>query len=264
MVGIFSWYGIPQPFETRIKDIKNAGFDSVSMWIDEDGRWERDKDEIPLIIRDNGLLLEYAHAPYRNINHIWDERLSESVEGKYIAYIDYCRRHRIPILVMHATHGFRVKEVNGHGIALLERLVRHAKNGGVRIAVENTKSNGIMEKILSEIEDPALGLCFDTSHDNLHALHKFELMEKHGNRLLCLHISDNDGLADDHWIPFQGKIDWDDFIEKLPKGYDGVLNLEVVRKGKEISGPDFLKDAYKAIKTIEARIHDRKKAAARK
>jgi len=260
MVGIFSWYGIRQPFEARIKDIKNTGFDSVSMWIDEDGHWELEKSEIPRIIRDHGLNLEYAHAPYRNINHIWDEQLSKSIEEQLLVYIGYCKEHQIPILVIHLTHGFKVKDVNTHGIALLKRLVGYAKDGGVQIAVENTKNNGIIEKVLQEIEDPTLGLCFDTSHDNLYGQNKLELMETYGERLVCLHISDNDGLADDHWIPYQGKIDWNDFIKKFPKGYNGILNLEVVSKDKKISSVEFLKDAYGVIRDIEDRIHTQKAA----
>ena len=31
-IGIFSWYGYIQPFETRIKFIKKANFDYVMIW----------------------------------------------------------------------------------------------------------------------------------------------------------------------------------------------------------------------------------------
>jgi sugar phosphate isomerase/epimerase len=161
-------------------------------------------------------------------------------------------------VVIHLTHGFKVKDVNTHGIALLKRLVGYANGVGIQIAVENTKNNGVIEKVLQEIEDPTLGLCFDTSHDNLYGQNKFELMVKYRDRLLCLHISDNNGLADDHWVPYQGKIDWNGFIKKFPKSYNGILNLEVVSKNKDTSSVEFLKNAYEVIKDIEDRIQSQK------
>lgn len=255
MVGIFSWYGVPQTFIQRIKSIKNAGFDSTSIWIGEDNRREMDLEDKPSIIKDCGLILEYAHAPYRNINNLWDKYKSRETELEIKRHIDYCSKNEIPILVVHLTKGYRIKEANEYGLIVLRRLIEYAKDRKVRIAAENTKQNNVLEKVFHEIEDPVLGLCFDTSHDNLYSDLKFGIIEKYRERLLCLHISDNDGRVDDHWIPYQGKIDWEAFIHRFPKEYGGILNLEILPKEKTADGDSLLAEAYKVIKKIEIDIH---------
>ena len=254
MVGIFNWYGIPQTIENRLKAIKKAGFDSTSMWIDEDGHWEVDPDSIPTLIRDNGLYLDYAHAPYSRINTLWDNGKAPDMEEELRKHIDYCSRHRIPILVIHLTKGFRVKEANEAGLGALGNIVRYAKDKNVLIAAENTKQNQVLEAVFESITDRTLGLCFDTSHDNLYGDPKFGLLERYPDRLMCFHISDNDRLRDDHWLPRQGKVDWDAFIKMVPKEYRGVLNLEVLPKEKGMDEETFLHEAYSAIREIEGKL----------
>ena len=254
MVGIFNWYGIHQPIEKRINAIKRAGFEATSMWIDDDGHWEMDPDSIPALIRDNGLYLDYAHAPYSRINSLWDGRTSHDMENELKKHIDYCSRHRIPILVIHLTKGFRIMEANTFGLEALKNIVSHARDGNVLIAAENTKQNSVLESVFASIDDKTLGLCFDTSHDNLYGDPKFGLLEKYPDRLLCFHLSDNDGLRDDHWIPRRGKVDWEAFARKVPKEYAGVLNLEVLPKEKGMAEEAFLREAYGVIKEIERKI----------
>ena len=45
--------------------------------------------------------------------------------------------------------------------------------------------------------------------------------------LACLHVHDNDGVRDLHWVPYRGVIDWADFSLALHEiGYEGTLSLE--------------------------------------
>lgn len=55
-----------------------------------------------------------------------------------------------------------------------------------------------------------------------------------GSRLELLHIHDNDGKRDRHYIPFSGVIDWEGFAKSLVRnGYKGVLSLEIKTDGTE-------------------------------
>lgn len=48
-----------------------------------------------------------------------------------------------------------------------------------------------------------------------------------GEYLKVLHVHDNDGRMDLHWLPYYGVVDWDDFNNALNEiGYDGCLSLE--------------------------------------
>lgn len=256
MVGIFSWYGIPDSFENRIHAIRRAGFEATSIWLgnDED-EWEIDKNLITKIIRNNGLLIDYAHAPYRNTNHLWDQNKRHDLEKEIKEYINYCSKHEIGILVLHLTTGTTIKKATRNGIETLRGIVDHAKKRGVKIALENTEQNEILETVLDQIEDASLGLCFDTSHNHLYNKNNsFKLMTKYEERLLCLHLSDNNGLTDDHWLPYEGQIDWQHFVRNFPKRYKGILHLEVLARYKD-EKEDFLQKAYEIIKRLEEDIY---------
>lgn len=237
-----------------MKAVKKAGFGATSMWIDDDGKWEIDPDTIPKIIRDNGLFLEYAHAPYSRINALWDQYKAPDMEKELKMHIAYCHKHSIPILVTHLTKGFKVKEANETGLKAIKGMIEYAKDRNVSIAIENTKQNNVLETVLDTFDDKTLGLCFDTSHDNLYGNPKFGLMEKYHDRVLCFHLSDNDGRADDHWLPYQGKVNWGDFIHKFPKEYGGPLNLEILPKLKGTLEGVLLSDAYRVISDMEMAI----------
>jgi sugar phosphate isomerase/epimerase len=48
-----------------------------------------------------------------------------------------------------------------------------------------------------------------------------------GDRLLTLHVHDNDGINDNHNSPYIGVCNWERFILGLRKmGYKGILNFE--------------------------------------
>jgi sugar phosphate isomerase/epimerase len=61
-------------------------------------------------------------------------------------------------------------------------------------------------------------------------------------------------LVDDHWLPHQGKVDWDAFVSMVPKEYKGILNLEVLPKEKGIAEEVFLQEAHRVIREIERKI----------
>lgn len=54
----------------------------------------------------------------------------------------------------------------------------------------------------------------------------------YGDRLLTLHLHDNDGEEDQHALPGTGTIVWKSLMEKLDRlGYEGALSLEVRSTG---------------------------------
>ena len=50
--------------------------------------------------------------------------------------------------------------------------------------------------------------------------------------LSALHVHDNDGRGDNHWLPGQGVIDWSDFSKALGEiGFEGTVSLETAVSG---------------------------------
>ena len=86
----------------------------------------------------------------------------------------------------------------------------------------------------------------------------FVLKKKFGSRLKCLHIHDNLGVTqpgnidyrdDRHYLPFDGTLDWNWFVEKLSVlNYTGPITLEVSILGKSeyqnLSLTEYLNNAY--------------------
>jgi sugar phosphate isomerase/epimerase len=126
--------------------------------------------------------------------------------------------------------------------AAFAELAEHCGRAGTRLALENVADYGkgawghrrfgaIVEELLALIADlgsPDLGLCLDTSHANMQGLNQPEAIRTAGERLLALHISDNDGSGDQHRTPGYGTVDWPPLIAALREvGFAGDLNLEI-------------------------------------
>ncbi len=115
-------------------------------------------------------------------------------------------------------------------IALL-RVIRPAfEKLGVRAAVENlawpSHTDGFFETLLAEFPPEFLGFCYDSGHAILSK--QTHLLGRYVDRLLVTHAHDNDGSADQHLLPGEGKANWPEIIRLLKQSsYRGTLNLEV-------------------------------------
>lgn len=115
-------------------------------------------------------------------------------------------------------------------------VLQHGAERGIDVAVENSPRNQHQLKYFREIFHrlPSLKLLYDIGHGNVgtSAPHTtrdylFALSE----RLVHVHISDNDGRADDHLplgAPAAGGIDVRRELQTLQSfGYDGTITVQV-------------------------------------
>jgi len=251
---IFSWFGFFMPIQKRLELIKKAGFDGVSLWWEDETSPEIiKKEDMPKMAVDNGLFVEYIHAPYSDVNNLWtrDEKVREKTLERYFGYIEDCHRHGIGILVMHCSD----KENNGldidAGIESFKYLAEKAKIADVRIAIENTRDASLVDMLLEELKLPNLGLCYDSSHDWLTGQTKGQLFEKWAERTFTTHLSDNDELKDRHWLPGDGHVDWKLLREIHTKSNLCSLSIEVTGSCEPFENPeDFLSAAYERLEGI--------------
>jgi sugar phosphate isomerase/epimerase len=126
-----------------------------------------------------------------------------------------------------------VYEINRQFFAALANV---GKNLGVTVCLENMPFNKhpihSTEQICAlvrDIDHPNLKVCFDTGHANCIGEGISESVKLIGKELLkIIHVHDNYGDKDSHNAPYDGTVDWSEFIEALYEiGYDGVMNLEV-------------------------------------
>ena len=115
------------------------------------------------------------------------------------------------------------------------RLALAAKGIGAVLCIENLprtcpgRTAEEMDYLTAGI--PNVGICFDTNHLLLGS-HK-DFIDKVGDRIVTLHISDYDGVDEKHWLPYHEDsiIDWNGLYRDLKRaGYKGVFMFEVTRK----------------------------------
>ncbi|UKI13128.1 MAG: sugar phosphate isomerase/epimerase [Oscillospiraceae bacterium] len=103
------------------------------------------------------------------------------------------------------------------------RLADAGREYGVIVCHENMPmlalSNSTPEAILKfvrTLNHPNFKICLDTGHCAVFGLSVGDAVRMTGKELLrVLHVHDNDGHGDRHWLPYTGVIDWDDFSNAL-------------------------------------------------
>jgi sugar phosphate isomerase/epimerase len=120
-----------------------------------------------------------------------------------------------------------------YNIEFFKKVVKEAKKYNIKIMLENTKAIfneiSIIAKILDEV--PSLKLHWDVGHANLGnegekktklAFHNFK------NKILHLHLSDNNGQEDQHLPLGTGNINWPFIVKTLKEyNYNKTITLEV-------------------------------------
>lgn len=97
---------------------------------------------------------------------------------------------------------------------------------------------------------------YDSSHDFISGHPPGELLRRWGDRLLTTHLSDNNGIMDDHYHPGEGCIDWDLVQETIPGDrYSGSKILEVVPQNSEnMSAEQFVNTAYRRASELRKKL----------
>lgn len=132
----------------------------------------------------------------------------------------------------HAEH----HEEKARSMDSLAILAQRAQQEGVSVAVENLPKHGRLrvganpEELLEMIDGlgESMGLCIDTGHSNANGRRVAEDVRIAGEKLLAVHIHDNDGGGDQHRIPGCGTIDWQAFSTAIDQmAFGGPLTFEV-------------------------------------
>lgn len=122
---------------------------------------------------------------------------------------------------------------------------------GLRMALEylprTCPGNSVaeLEYLLSDINRDVAGICLDLNHANLRQDLATIILALSG-RIITVHVSDNDGVDERHWLPGQGVIEWEAALRALAQaGYRGPFMYEASRDrgGGEVSS-DALRRNY--------------------
>lgn len=250
------------PLEKNVERLANIGFDGLDL--------------------DICALAEYKESPFlTNKWEDWAKRIKELADIKGVSFVnshavgesdsrgeiinrnfEICRLFGIKTTVLHPKwlNSDKVSyksedEFLSVNVPAYKGLLEIAENNDVIILAENLLFGAVAEpkiisKLVSEINSPYFGWCYDTGHANFNKIPCTCLSELK-NVPLALHVQDNNqNGADEHLMPGDGNIDWKLFARVLKEiGYKGDFVLEAHHQS--IEAPDEDRD------TILKKILDR-------
>lgn len=244
---IHDYFGYDMPMAERYKLIRNAGFHSVMLgWAGFPDNPDETKQKNPELARKNGLHIENMHTPFIGANEFWLDKLDgEEYLNKQLSCIEDCKRHEIPAMVLHINQGLTPPLITSFGLKRLERLVSMAEKYDIYLAFENMRNTEHLRYIWSNIKSDQVKFCYDSGHQNCKTPNE-DLLTEYGDRLIAIHLHDNNGMNDQHILPFDGTINWFDTMQKLrSSNYEGAISLEVISDSYVDFTPlEFLQLAY--------------------
>lgn len=159
-----------------------------------------------------------------------------------------------PVIVVHACKHLDF-EVEGNAEYLFEynldfyrRLIPYAEEYGIKSAIENIGYVSVvstperLNRLYDTLNNPVFTICFDIGHRLLQKVDPAEAIRAIGHRMVdgCTHFHDNNGVTDDHTLPYYGKVEWESVMKELADiGYRGNLSYEASGFIKDV--PDELR-----------------------
>jgi len=152
----------------------------------------------------------------------------------------------------------------------LDELMPRMEQLHARIALENMWADDfvILKEMLALYPAERVGICYDSGHANSAALPGLASMETCKDRLMALHLHDNDGQGDLHQPPFMNTVDWSRLAELIrTSAYPRQISFELSMSNTPFYDPQqedhqppeaiaaFLADAYERCVRFARMVH---------
>ncbi len=247
------------PSECYLREIAEAGFTHVH-WCQHYGTdFLYTEPEIQAIedwLDRYGLKLLNLHASHGAEKNYGSVREYERLAGVELVKnrMEMTARLGADVIILHMPTFPEPRDLNekvwAQMFRSLDELEAPARRFGVRIAVENGNFDPI-GRILERYAPGFVGLCYDSGHGNVTG-DGLERLEGMRDRLIAIHLHDNDGSGDQHRIPLEGTVDWERLMDIVARSsYAGCVSLESTMRGRPASeGEAFLKKAYVAAQRL--------------
>lgn len=245
-----------------LEAIARAGFRQVELWADQVHVDPRCNVDIPAVKRrlsELGLHAHALHTPFRGFDRFDDENEGRAWRKElWKRSLDIAGELEIPVAVIHALGRREYNYTNdqvGYLADLLADLALHANKRGVQLAVENIPSSNppVENEVLCTLVEQKklfggidhLYWCLDIGHVTITSNDMQAEIDASIDRLITLHIHNNNGKEDQHRLPTEGVIDWPHWYTYLrTNGYTGSFVLEVAGRENPQSVLDGLSEIF--------------------
>jgi sugar phosphate isomerase/epimerase len=245
--GVILWPTVDENRQATLETIKQAGVDCLELWLGDQCLDARDLSGILRLgerIRRTGLRPYTVHAP-------WGDQLEPSAADPEhraawlavsTAAAALLRATGGRIVIVHPSpkitddeRPVRLKRC----VEMMARLAQRCAELGVVVAVENMLPAHLGDRAeeLQAMVDPlprdVVGYCFDTGHAHV-CPEGMAIGEAMGDRIVTLHLHDNQGQSDEHLLPFSGSLDWARVAQVLDAAqYHGPYIIESAKPSRE-------------------------------
>lgn len=237
--------------------IKDAGFDGffTSIQTTEQAEVAAIKEKAERL----GLVYEFIHAPFKNVNSMWQEdENTQLFMQSFFNAVDNAATCNVPIVILHPSSTWYPPLITQEGFKRYDELIEYAAKKGVKVAIENLRVAVYHKELLKRYEDnPNVGFCYDCGHEYC-CTPDFPHIQRYGKQILCTHIHDNMGKLENyltvdgdlHLLPFDGTLDFHSIIRKLKEqNYQGSLTLEL-KNYEDVNPQEFFRTAYERLEKI--------------
>lgn len=262
--GISFYFGFQMDAELRAKKIKEAGFDCVITSADK--KFDKQNGSISKqvkLFRKYGLKLSSLHMAYNSedLHYFWEDcKQGEKLKKNLIKDVKIAKKYGFTCVVVHL-YG----EYSAVGERRLKDVLKVCEKLNVPLAIENINCQKVFLDTFENIDSSFLKFCYDSGHNNIFDK-DFDYLNKFGDKLITLHLHDDDGKTDQHTISkISASIDWNEIAQGLSGKENLSLDYELLnRKENNLTAEQYLEEAYKQACDLEKRIKSCKKKGIKK
>lgn len=242
--------------DREIVDIlKDAGFDAIDYSFFDvqrcnpdvsDSEYKQRFTELRKYAEDKGLYFNQSHAPHPS--SLADEVFTKRRFSELITALKNSSYLGVRNIIIHPLQHLRyytnenIETLYQMNLEFYARLIPYCEEYGITVCTENMwqcygDSNKIWDSTCSKAEEfvryvDGIGskyvkACVDIGHTVLVGENPVKMIKMLGNRVAALHVHDNDGIRDEHTVPFHGIVKWNEVAKALKDiGYSGEITLE--------------------------------------
>lgn len=255
------------PLLTEIDTFAEMRFDYLELAMDppmaHHSTLLKSKDVIKQRLKDSGLGI-LCHLPTFVLTADLTEKIRRSSVDEMLRSLEVAAELGAKKVVLHPSIVFGMGPfvmdiVTNYFFEFLIEMVAAAKRLKLTICLENMMPRNLLGVEPADFEEifelcPTLQMTLDTGHANIGTpagIRLLDLVERFGNRIGHIHISDNHGKRDDHLAVGQGTVDFSTLISRLVElGYDSTITLEVFDQDRQMltESRDTIKRLFDTVK----------------
>ena len=239
-IGLSTWSLLRLDVYSAVKAIGDAGFELVELWGEVPHAFPgwADKKRLKDVLSTYGMTVT-THAPFTDLNVASPfQPVKGAVERALENYVEFSAYLGASMVTFHpgSVHNEKlVPESAESSASALRKMVKTAR-GRLTVNIENqaqgtppyefplASTGESLELLLAET--PGARCTLDVGHAYASGQNPLKVAIRVGRKLAEVHLSDNDGRADDHLLPGEGTAPLTPLMERLA-GTDVLVCLEL-------------------------------------